>query len=564
MTQQTQLIITHGNSDLQLLLRTQEGELFRALTNAKDTKAFHQWILANPEEFELVELPEETFSRDQELKLTTWQNQHFSAEINNAETTLTPALNSSGKMQLVLPKIAPVINAWLTTQKEAAQTATPNNAMAAQLASLNLQSKAQPIHSVLVLSTNRHTKPDEPLASFTYIQKYFVNLGLKEEQITELVYLNDGDERIEDNNKLIKDSISNRLEKRLRQFYHQETNPQLAIVSIGGIPLIKDWLFEYGRLLAGKKVINLDKTENTLIGERQLSKLDEIKVRRQCLQQIQQGALLNAYALAAPFHNEPSAQKWVEPLEAAAALINGNPIKEQANAPLPALQQLLKAANAANCLLVAIRVEHALLTNLWFEALTNSITFLEAALNDGIQHWAKTHLKNYQPENNRRRMVFNQPPAQILITSGAVKDEGRHYFADTVGEQQVAAWAQTINLPSLIQLNTLLYTKGKFGKQPNNTSLIDFRNNHAHGMLSQKRLDNAIKMFMQSNYWAQGLDLPTQKPKPGNSFLSRPLVNQVLNEVLQNTTEKQLNAQHLYQQLLNQLEQILINPNTQF
>lgn len=562
MSKQTQLIITHGNSDLQLLVTTEDGQLFRALTNARETKEFHEWILAEQEQFELVELPQEAFSRDKEIKLMKWRDGSFSAEIKSAETTLSPALSNSGKMQLVLPKIAPVINDWLTAQQETTSNTPPANAMAAQLAGLLSQNKNQPIHSALVLSTKRENKPDEPLASFKYIQQYLVQQGVAEDDITELVYLNDGDERIEDKNKLIKNVISNRLETRIRHFYDFENNPQLAIVSIGGIPIIKEWLFEYCRLLAGKKVINLDKTENAIIGERELSKLDEIKIRRLCVEQIKRGALLHAYAMAAPFHSEPSAENWVKPLEAAADLINGNPIKEYASAPLPSLQKILKASHTANCLLVAIRVEHALLTNLWLDAVVSSVTFSEVALKDAIRNWAANEAIFFNENWGEITLTFqgdNLPP-QILLTSESLKEKEKlgSYLVNLKGKTtgKIKIWGQVLSAPIIYELNNLVYGIGR-----NNGSLMIFRNIHAHNILSQQDIDKAIKSFMHSSYWAQHINIADNKPRPGDCFLSRPIVTETIQAIM-NPDEVQ--PADLFNELLTELEKVLICPTIQF
>ena len=120
--------------------------------------------------------------------------------------------------------------------------------------------------------------------------------------------------------------------------------------------------------------MNLFKPERSQAGQQSHSPLDAVRVRRQCLALVRRGALLDAWAMATPFHHDPQATSWVRPLEQAAQLLNGNPVDSPAST-FPALQALLDAAKHAACLLVAIRVETALLNERWLEAINGSQTF---------------------------------------------------------------------------------------------------------------------------------------------------------------------------------------------
>lgn len=420
------LVLTHGASDLQILLCDAHGQIWRAAPDKSCVRRFHQWLLDNAHRATVVNLPATLQDRTHEALLTSWNTNpqpavlDFTLRSGNTSLNAAPRYDDNHLLQLVLPKIEPALNAWL---------AQPNPGLS----------------DVLVLSTDRkHANEQEPIATYTFLRKWLEDKHtVAAANIQETQYLC-GDELLESADSPVAPAIAQRIETAMAQFYGTGSGP-LLIGAMGGLPPIKPLLNEIAGLLTNDKAVNLFKPERSLAGQQSHSPLDAVRVRRQCLALVRRGALLDAWAMATPFHHDPQATSWVRPLEQAAQLLNGNPVDSPAST-FPALQALLDAAKHAACLLVAIRVETALLNERWLEAINGSQTFLETAFLDAIQRWAKARQAEYQPR--KRYIRFQQQPNPELQKYKALSawqsNQGKHnslaYCVNAVGEDELKAW----------------------------------------------------------------------------------------------------------------------------
>jgi len=555
MSTSAQLVLTHGTSDLQILLRDEKGRLWRAMPDRNIVRRFHEWLLEKEADVEVIEVPPELLDREAEATFTDWNGDTFGLWLRNESPDAQPERSPQGRLQLMLPKIEPALKQWLAEQNQPAKSAASAQSSLAQ-DQQNTGLQPPPLSAVLVLSTDRGLDEQEPVATYTFLKRWLMQKGIQETEIKEFVFLHPG-ERLESNESPIDFNIARRIEQAMRDFYDRRTNPTLLVASMGGLPQIKPLLAEMAVLLAGTKAQSLFKTEHGTLGLLPQTPIDALRVRRQCLEQVRRGALLDAWAMASPFHDDQDARSWVRPLEQAARLLNGNPVGERVE--LPALKRILDHARKAACLLVAIRVETALQNERWPEAINGSITFLEAAFHDAINLWAADALEAYAPR--RRYMRFRAAPPSILIEKGALAEwRGRDaapgaYQANMVGEAALEAWSQVLKNDSIDHLRKIIHepvtlTKGWRSK------LADYRNFNTHGVMTQEEIDEAIKRFMGSDLWSQGINNPNTRPKPGRSFLGRPIVQDVIGSLI----GPEESAQALYQALLQQLEARLIDP----
>lgn len=543
MSAKAQLVLTHGTTDLQILLRDDQGRRWRAVPDKAIVRNFHEWLLAHSSQAEIIDLPPALQQRDAEATFTDWNGDTFGLWLRDSSPDAHPERDEQGRLQLVLPKIGPTLAQWIAEN--------PTHTSSAP--------QGIPLQGVLVLSTDRGTDEQEPVATFSFLSRWLVKQGLPETSIQQSVFIGAG-ERLESGDSPIAPAVAQRIESAVSGFYDRAARPTLLIASMGGLPQIKPLLAELAVMLAGNKAQSLFKTEHGSTGLLRRTPIDALRVRRQCLDQVRRGALLDAWTLAQPFADDPDADHWVRPLEQAARLLNGNPVGTQVE--LPALQTLIDHAEQAACLLVAIRVETALQNERWLEAINASLTFLEAAFHDAINAWAKDHLAEYQPR--RRFMRFREDPPSALLNAGALtawkgRDAGPlSYQANMVGEAALNAWDTVLNAEPLKQLRQTIHqanraSNGWWSK------LADYRNYNTHGVMTQHEIDQALKQFMGANLWSQGTDQPANRPKPGQCFIDRPLVRDVICHII----GQEAVPLALYQNLLNQLEARLINPASQ-
>lgn len=555
MANAVQLVVTHGISDLQLLVRDEDGRLLRAVPDKTIVRRFHEWLLASGERADVVDLPEGLTARETEVTFTDWRDERFVLRLGDGCRTAKPEYHRDGRLQIVLPKIATALSCYLAEQAEP-QCQDP--AGRSPLASAMQKAGIRPSRLIgaLVLSTDRAEGAQEPVASFTFLKRWLLTCGVPASGVHEEIFLRSG-ERLESPDSPVAPAIARRIEMAMHAFYRHDQRPVLLVASMGGLPPVKPLLAEIAVLLAGDDAQSLFRNENGDGGLLSSNATDSIRVRRQCLQQVRRGALLDAWTLARPMEQGQRARVWVEPLSQAARLLNGNPVGERVE--LPALQAILGHAEKAACLLAAIRVETALLNERWLEAINGSFTFMEAAFFDAINAWAKDALVEYQPR--KRYMRFREQPPKFLVDSGAIGDYWEKgakpfsYYSNVVGDRALLAWERHLNVKPLQQMreaffNTPQVTKGSPFR------LADFRNFNTHGILTQAEIDQAVARFMAADLWSQGLNTSSSRPGPGKCFLGRARVSRVI----QHFTGAETQPLQLYQDLLHQLEARLVNP----
>lgn len=560
MKTDTRLIITHGTSDLQILLCDDKGRRWRAMPDKNIVRRFHEWLLEHTTDVEVIDVPPELLDRKAEALFTDWKGDTYALWLRDESPDAHPEHSPQGRLQLMLPKIEPALNQWLAEQTQTAKPTAhvPALAQALQQAMQDAGVLFSPLSAVLVLSTDRSLDEQEPVATFTFLKRWLINKGVPESAVSEFVFLHPG-EKLESDYSPIAPAIAQRIEQAVRNVYDFSTNPTLLVANIGGLPQIKPLLSEMAVLFADNNAESLLKTERGTIGMLHQTPIDELHIRRQCLKQVQRGALLDAWALASPFHDDPDARTWVYPLEQAARLLNGNPVGTHIT--LPALKLIISHAKKAACLLVAIRIETALQNQRWLEAINGSLTFLEAAFHDTIKQWQIDALEEYRP--NIRYMRFRADPPDILIKNEALvewvgeKAGPFTYQTNMVGEKAQNAWDTVLKSKPLSELRIAIHKPVKLANDKR-FRLADYRNLNTHGVMTQNEIDEAIKRFIGADLWAQGIDNPASRPKPGKCFLGRSLVDNVINTLI----DPNQSALKLYQELLQQLEQRLIDPNS--
>lgn len=547
MNATTQLVLTHGTSDLQILLRDEHDRLWRAVPDKANVRRFHEWLLALPSEtVTVVDLPPALAGRDAEATFTDWMEDTFGLWIGATQQIPdpTPQRDAQGRIQLVLPKIGPALSRWMHAGPE---------------------SSSSSLASVLVLSTDRSDtqwSAQEPVATPVFLTHWLAQHGVQ--AVQEVVFLS-GNERLESADSPISSLVVQRLEKAMFDFYDRQAKATLLIASMGGLPPVKPLLSELAVMLAGDKAMNLFKTEDGPAGLLSRHPADAVRVRRQCRELVHRGALLDASAQASVFAQDPQARTWVTPLLQAAALLNGNPVQNQQ--AQPALREVLKQTKHAQCLLVAIRVETALLNERWLEAINGSVIFLEAAFHDIINRWADNHLKEY--DSRQRKMVFfndSPPPSTLLdLRNGKPALEPWYgnrpltYKANFVGENALAAWSEVLDVPELDKLRHVMHAKRPMANG-GQFRLADYRNFNTHGVMTQDEIDQAVSRFMGANVWSQGVNTtPANKPKPGKCFIARPVVTAMLTHLMNDAVAPLA----LYQALLDELDEALIAPPAQ-
>ena len=549
-----QLILTHGTTDLQILLCDEQGRRWRAVPDKTIVRRFHEWLLT--QEADIIDLPDDLQKREAEATFTDWDGDTFALWLRNEAPEAYPDRSSQGRLQLVLPKISPALTQWLTEHAQPEIAAAAGQSPLA-LALHNAGVKKSPLDSVLVLSTDRGTEEQEPVATFTFLKPWLVKKGVLADNIQETVFLH-LKERLESSDSPINPLIAQRIETAIVGFYKRATLPTLLVASMGGLPQIKPLLAEIAVLLAGKDAHSLFKTEHGVVGLVVHTPIDDVRVRRQCLEQVRRGALLDAWVIASPYHKEKTAQRWTRPLKQAAQLLNGNPVGETTE--LPALQTIIDHARQNPSLLVAIRVETALQTERWLDAINSTLTFLDAAFRDAIKLWAKDHLAEYIPST--RYMRFKTNPPAILLDAKALPEwyggGPLTYQANMVGENALKAWDEVLGSGPLRELRQIMHKQEKLASGTR-FKLADYRNINTHAVMTQDEIDLSLKRFMGSNLWSQGTDNPASRPKPGKCFIDRSLVSNVIRYL----AGPEVSPLALYQNLLNQLEENLIIPSPQ-
>lgn len=554
MSNKAQLILTYGISDLQVIVVNTKGETFRAIPEKNKVREFHEWLLKRLDTTELIALPQEITDRRFEQHFYSWDDKGVFLSQNNSATEAKFKLNKQN-LQLVLPKVEPAINSFLEQLKKPESEENLNQT--AMAAALQKKITINYFDSVLVLSTNREKDLQEPVATFTFIQQWFVGLGAAASSIYQEIYLK-GTERLEsakatNSNALpvqaVDPIIAKRIEQAIIQFYNPTSKNKLLVATMGGIPLIKSFIAEVAVLLAGeKRTLNLFRSEEGVAGLLPQNPVDFIHARRQCLKLVQRGAFLEAWYSAALFHKDPTQKHWLKPLEQAASLINGNPLKEEAS--LPALQEILRLAKTANCLLIGVRIESALHSERWLEAINNTITFLEVAVSDALQQWEqvqsfnpRTKIISFKPGFNYQRLLNSEKGRALEKEDGKLR-------ADTIG-RNAKTWLQEMNRHKLTEFNRRLFSE--WDDLRGTTSPTKFRNFGTHGILSQDEINEAITAFSKRELWS---NLQNDSAQPGQAFLGRKHAC----AVLRNLIDEELEPLQLYRNLIDELSAALRNP----
>ncbi|WP_148205124.1 hypothetical protein [Candidatus Methylacidiphilum infernorum] len=570
--------MTYGISDLQILLEDpQTGKLFRGYPEKKLTRLFHDDFLKEQQQVEVIDWPPE----DEELKKKEKEiNEKIFSDIKENLFkmqdchSLRPKRGTNGQLLIVLPKTTPLIAPLLSSGVPGSENSPSSETSKTKGKDRKIDPR---MLTVLLLGTDRKNEYQEPVAFSRFFKQWLIRKGVKEENIHQENYLKDN-ENLEKESSEINPQVAERIRQSIWNFYKPNTNSQLFVCDTGGIPKVRELIKELAFLLAGDRVQILKKTERELVGPVQTpSPIDVVRVRRECLQQVRRGALLDASAIASAFSPklnpiDSQAESWVKRLRLAAQLINGNPSTKERG--FPAFNALLEHIKKASCLLVAIRVETALLTGHWLEAINGSLTFLDVAYRDAIKEWAERNSSKYSIKYNIEKdfIEFTEStPEYIKEYSTKFREIEKNENLETTpngikvrvgGIKYLNLWDDLFNKQELsdFKIQELSYLKDLFyNYSDKNRNLAQYRNINTHALLKQKEIEEAVRDFKKAKIWGEKVNAkldPENPPVPGECFLGRDPIKKVIKKFLKNSVKP---PGTLYRDLLEELEDSLIN-----
>ena len=103
MSKPAQLLLTHGTTDLQILLQDDTGRHWRAVPDKSIVRAFHEWLLACEADAQVVTLTSELQPRETEVSFTDWHEDTFALWVSDENLDGHPMRDADGRLQLVLP-----------------------------------------------------------------------------------------------------------------------------------------------------------------------------------------------------------------------------------------------------------------------------------------------------------------------------------------------------------------------------------------------------------------------------------------------------------------------------
>lgn len=525
------LICTHGLSDLQLIAK-HNGKTWRVIPFKENARALHQWLLAAQPPPRIIEI-EETV----EECSGSWHLDTASVTINGI--TLPMARDPDAAILLASPKLTRALTK-------------------------NLSENDLALCSALLLETRRDAghpfAKNEPIATghflANYLREHYQGHDGSPIEIRCEAYLQ-GSENLDTQDSPLAHFISARIESILRSFIlDKDANAALLISTFGGIPPVKDIIAQAVPLIARKKVIPLFSSESGKSNLVQNHPSDALRARRIAQRHIKQAAFLEAFAVTADYHDHPEQQGWIDPLRQASRLVNANPIGGKT--VLPALTKILALAQKASCLLVAMRIESALLNQRWLDAINGTVTFCESAVIDAIPQ-----IKGVQQFKPRKRTIqFTNPPPDLtsLYNNKSIRipdDGNRNSFKTDVVGNAINGWVTLLDEPLKSALETVqnrIYMRPP--EHPYNPAPLEYRNYNTHSILTQKEITKAISTFVQSGLWAKNVGSSTSPPSPGTAFLSIKAIQDLICAL----TGEKVNVPQLFQDLLKQIETRLIDP----
>lgn len=527
------LICTHGLSDLQLIARD-NGKTWRVIPPRENVRQLHQWLLTAQPEPRIIEI-EETV----EECSGNWHLDTTSVTISGI--TLPMARDSTGAILLASPKLTRALTK-------------------------NLSENGLVLRKALLLETRRDAghpfAKKEPIATghflANYLREHYQRHDGSPIEVHCKTYLQEHED-LDTQDSPLAHFISARIESILRSFIlDEDADATLLISMFGGIPPVKDIIAQAVPLIARKKVIPLFSSESGKSNLVQDHPSDALRARRIAQHHIRQAAFLEAFAVTADYHDHPEQQGWVDPLRQASRLVNANPIGGET--VLPALQKILTLAQKASCLLVAMRIESALLNQRWLDAINGTVTFCESATIDAIAQIRS--VKQFNP--HKRTIEFTTPPPDLssLLDNKSilVPDHGNRndniFRTDVVGKA-INGWITLLDEPLKSTLETLqrrIYARPP--QQSHNPAPFEYRNYNTHSILTQEEITLAISTFTHSRLWAKNVGSSTNPPTPGTAFLSMKTVQDLICAL----TGEKINVRQLFQDLLEQLEKRLVDP----
>ncbi|MCS7306408.1 MAG: hypothetical protein NZ602_15030 [Thermoguttaceae bacterium] len=410
------LLATLGRTDVQVVLpvedpTTKQSTPYRFSLVAPSTRAFHQachegdsplpWQLLPMEEATL-QIPEK---RDILLEYDAASRELYSP-LGQKNIFVKHSFSEHGRVTLC----APILTATVLQLREWRNAGTIGDLL-----------------QVVLFNTRRQPTPEqkyetEPIYAFQFVQERLAQaLGIDKSLVSECIFLEQGDLYEEDQlgERHLAYEAARRMDEKIREVREllRQRNPKrvpmAVIADVGGIPETKAVLAASARYRFGN-VRFLRATERPPRGvcpptvQRLISPAESLETRRHVRTLVQMGAFEAAARLANDFVTDQQRQTepWRIALAAVAAALRGDISQAQQHCSSPEvtpLQTPQRLGEILQCpqsrlLLTAFRVEAALRSQSWAEALRGMFTFLDLAQLQAIDHFLsqqKMHCVNF-------------------------------------------------------------------------------------------------------------------------------------------------------------------------
>jgi hypothetical protein len=416
------LFLTAGRSDIRIVLH--DGMNHERLCEIKrdSTSAFHGWLRQHLSEVEFVACPDKGGG---ELRDVAFKEGEFSfADRGQAPS---PMNIPDDKIKILFPKLEKV----LTIVEQSDDWCV--------LGAVIYYTDRQNVEGV-----DQKHKIAEPFAVGDLLQRWIskrLNLLTSESDMYEpgkVVCMNylQGKAIVEGRGRdypLFR-SIAALIEAPLRESRRQHPDATLVISDMGGLPVLKPLLRAAGGMFFGTRVRHWidseDNPDSARLGSHDegVSAEQSYQTRRVCLQLLRRGDFFGAWNAARwVAHDQLESTQWVSVLQVLAELFDGR-WRPAARASDAFPNQWLLSNNLNFCpraLVIALRIEAALLRGSLIEAMSLTCNFSKAAVLDGIARFLMVCSLRDRDQNPVRCAPLLAEEDVLQVLSGKLRIRGR-------------------------------------------------------------------------------------------------------------------------------------------
>jgi len=523
------LAITAGITDLQPIVRTDQGEQRRAHIR-RNNRRLHEALLSG--------MPPACISSDV-------------SDVNLPEI----ALDLPGDVDDIALPLDTEQPLWLDNEQQRyAEFERQGENLVLVAPKLNhlrqqIRDSGAKLSGVVIFTTRRDANVrfarEEPVAIGPLLSEWLRPL-CRDDAVIETVEYLQGQEKLEDLDKGINLSAlaAARLEAGLRALHAVQPDGTLLLAVDGGLPAVKDFVAAASQLFFPPERIrrSLRTVTGSASGFARPGPTEAVRARRLALHHIRHGGFVEAHAVAIEFENDPEAASWVRPLQYASELIaRGQTIKDDRLVKPPRSLRRIDGQKKIRCLISALRTEAALQGGHWPEAINWTISFYDGIFLDAIER----KLPPGSRLDDRNRLISwgaASAPEKKLLDGGALEKTGaKNYRYDAVGRAQ-SVWIEWLDEASLKKLQGAIIGGA--------CSPMNYRNINSHNRLTPRELDDACNTFRAVGLWA------AEVHGPGTAFMAQPLIVGAMSWLMDQT-----DPARYYRDLVQELEAILTDPS---